>query len=92
MEGTKVASVDVIRVDEYTPEVRLLSDAVDILASLAMLVASFSGEPPKIPGAPRPSTAAMRLADRRGDELLSELEADLAAAQARWIAEHPEEA
>lgn len=76
---------------EWSPEVQYLAETVDRLNTLISVVSSALGSRVDLPHADRPVSAAERLRQRRGDELIASLEADIADAYQAWADEHGEE-
>lgn len=92
MENTPVSSDGpTIPFTEWSTEVQYLAEVVDRLNTLTSVVSSALGSRVDMPRADRPVSAAERLKDRRGDELIAELEADIANAQKAWANQHREE-
>lgn len=77
-----------LRVSEFTPEVQLLMKQVQLLQSLLQ---QRSRKRINFPPLPKVRTAMQAVRERRRRDRRARTESLVAAAQRRWIEEHPDE-
>lgn len=79
-----------VRFTEWTPEAERLAKLIDVMGAVLSAMGAMAGSRVNFPPEPRPVGAAARAKARQEHDAYMEIVSDVAEAQARWLAEHPD--